>query len=1111
MMGFLALVLGCLMLTYSCDGSMEEIVGELQRELQQLKMKSVSYETKIQDLESSALSSANEIKTPKQQINDIKDEGRSGTDELKRRFVLGANSLAEKPAFSASLTNHLTGLGNYQTIVFDNVFTNDLTGYSGLTGVFTAPMNGTYFFTATVMSHSGKYLETEICLNVTVLDKAFTDYNTYLEKLWEPKAVPNMSPIKVNYSEAQTLIDEVCDSMNDGISVIIDSGPLALSPILRSFARAQGIVLMSMVDEVYTNLTDVPDEPFISIQPPGTAMLNIISDIVQYYNLTNVAILYDDSFMLRYLPRRVMSGLLSHHMYREIKQEYIDDIIKSMDEMKIENVFIIASSYTVDLFLGMANGPFSDKDDINWFVITKDEHISCTKCYFRMRVVVAGGDFNFKEMNDYVHFMESIDKPFSTYQLKVDEAFAYDLVRMFDWANIPSVDKDTNCSMYDNITDDVINKNMEIMNIFQNKSLDGVYGQIVSNGYGIQQKVNMRIVREIYFDGKTEDSDVIGRWTEDKGIDIITEESLIQEKKKKQYKVVVLPEYPPFIYKEVARNGNGTKFVYRGLCIDLFDEIAKKLEFEYELYESDDGYFGSLNDDGTWNGAIHELIHEKADIAIGPISVMSERENVVDFTVPFHEPVGFTILMKKSKFKYSLDRFLKVLDAEVWGCIVASYFLFSILMWLFDKFSPFSYQNNPDRGSGPEKRIFTLKEGIWFCMTSLTPQGGGEAPKAVSGRLVAATWWLYGFLLVAFYTANLAAFLTVTRLETPISSLDDLSKQQSVKYGPVNGTSALIYFNRMKEIEEQFYKIWKDMSLNDSLSPVARAKLAVWDYPVSEQFTKLKSRMTVPNSTHQALTMVRKAEFALIADRSRNRYQVLTDCEVEEIGEEFSRKPFAFAVTQGSPLRAQISNVILELANNRRIEDLTNIWWDSNDLRQHCDRIENESDGISMKNIGGVFLVIAIGVGLSMIAFAFEYYYYKIKPQNEARLYSMKGNTNVSRIQSEVSLNDDHVNNRRNSGTSHHPTVNHDTHGAQNGKKCSKRSKTINHRKANLKSDPMNGTRTKSSNNTSAHTNGHIGNGVANTMFSLDICETVDDRYTDLSLNDDNIIHIEKL
>jgi len=83
------------------------------------------------------------------------------------------------------------------------------------------------------------------------------------------------------------------------------------------------------------------------------------------------------------------------------------------------------------------------------------------------------------------------------------------------------------------------------------------------------------------------------------------------------------------------------------------------------------------------------LILQKADIAVGPISVMSEREKVVDFTVPFHEPVGLTILMRKQKFEYILHKFLKVLELDVWICIVGSFFLFSVLMWLFDKFSPY--------------------------------------------------------------------------------------------------------------------------------------------------------------------------------------------------------------------------------------------------------------------------------------------------------------------------------------------------------------------------------------------------------------------------------------
>ena len=84
--------------------------------------------------------------------------------------------------------------------------------------------------------------------------------------------------------------------------------------------------------------------------------------------------------------------------------------------------------------------------------------------------------------------------------------------------------------------------------------------------------------------------------------------------------------------------------------------------------------------------------------------------------------------------------------------------------------------------------------------------GGGETPRALSGRLIAATWWLFGFIIIATYTANLAAFLTVSRLETPIESLDDLSKQFKVQYAPENGSVAMTYFQRMAEIEYRFYE-----------------------------------------------------------------------------------------------------------------------------------------------------------------------------------------------------------------------------------------------------------------------------------------------------------------
>ena len=40
--------------------------------------------------------------------------------------------------------------------------------------------------------------------------------------------------------------------------------------------------------------------------------------------------------------------------------------------------------------------------------------------------------------------------------------------------------------------------------------------------------------------------------------------------------------------------------------------------------------------------------HQNADIGLGAISVMDERERVIDFTYPFYEGVGILIILLKT-------------------------------------------------------------------------------------------------------------------------------------------------------------------------------------------------------------------------------------------------------------------------------------------------------------------------------------------------------------------------------------------------------------------------------------------------------------------------------
>lgn len=116
-----------------------------------------------------------------------------------------------------------------------------------------------------------------------------------------------------------------------------------------------------------------------------------------------------------------------------------------------------------------------------------------------------------------------------------------------------------------------------------------------------------------------------------------------------------IDQMPPFIQKDEGG--------YSGFCIDLINEIARQLNFQYEIIE--EAKFGTLTRDRGWSGVVGRLVNRSADIGLGDMSVMAEREAVVDFTVPFYDVVGISILMKHSG-KSQWAHFIEILNKEVW-------------------------------------------------------------------------------------------------------------------------------------------------------------------------------------------------------------------------------------------------------------------------------------------------------------------------------------------------------------------------------------------------------------------------------------------------------------
>ncbi|GFU11746.1 ionotropic receptor 25a [Nephila pilipes] len=97
---------------------------------------------------------------------------------------------------------------------------------------------------------------------------------------------------------------------------------------------------------------------------------------------------------------------------------------------------------------------------------------------------------------------------------------------------------------------------------------------------------------------------------------------------------------------------------------------------------------------------------------------------------------------------------------------------------------------------------------------------------------------------------------------------------------------------------------------------------------------------------------------------------------------------------------------ILKLLNQRKLEGLKEKWWNKNPAKKECDDSSQQSDGISIANIGGVFIVIFIGVVLAVLTLIIEYFLYKKKRRSHARVVS------VDRYPKDRHATDKHINDR---------------------------------------------------------------------------------------------------
>nr|XP_043626682.1 glutamate receptor 2.7-like [Erigeron canadensis] len=373
------------------------------------------------------------------------------------------------------------------------------------------------------------------------------------------------------------------------------------------------------------------------------------------------------------------------------------------------------------------------------------------------------------------------------------------------------------------------------------------------------------------------------------------------------------------------------EIVVTGFCMDVFNAVISALPYavKHEFIPFVNVTPEGMRPAGTYNDLLHSLSKGAYNAVAGDITILANRSDYVDFTLPYTE-AGTAMIVRIKDERKSAWIFMRPLEKELWITIAAFFIYTGLVVWILE------HRVNQEFRGPPRKQVGMI---FWFSFSTLVFAHREKLMSNLS-RFVVIVWVFAVLVLTSSYTASLTSMLTVQQLQPAYTDIYEIMRNgESVGYQ--DGTFVV--------------DMLKKMGFDDS---------QLKNYSTFEQYDDALERGSQNGGVSAIMDEIPYIRVFLA--RYCTKY-IMT-------GPTYKTAGFGFAFPKGSPLVPDFSHAVLQVTEDQ-MTNISKQWFGES---ASCDQQNDpkvSSDRLTLDSFKGLFLIAGLSSTSAVFIFFLRFLY----------------------------------------------------------------------------------------------------------------------------------------